>query len=58
MRLFRREKDLKRGHGSSAAYRPEAALPASPGPLTPPLLAGAAGLAGITALAFSSMATT
>lgn len=43
---------------SAAPYRPEAALLGSAGPLTPPVLAGAAGLAGITALAFSSMATT
>lgn len=48
------------GHreGLRASLRPEAALLGSAGPLPPPALAGAAGLAGITALAFSSMATT
>lgn len=37
---------------------PEAALFGSADPFPPPVLAGAAGLAGITALAFSNMDTT
>lgn len=40
------------------SYKPEVDLLGSAGPLPPPALAGAAGLAGITALAFSNMATT
>ena len=40
------------------SYIPEAALLGSAEPFPPPALAGAAGLAGITALAFSNMATT
>lgn len=41
------------------SYKPEADLLGSAGPFPPPALtAGAAGLAGITALAFSNMATT
>lgn len=41
-----------------SSYKPEAALLGSAEPFPPPLLAGAAGLAGITVLAFSNMAIT